>query len=209
MENYHIALAQIVDAINPDGFSVRVGTGESDPKTGRKVMGLISADVAAFDPALFAWIIERGLACLHGEKLNSVPIDGGAKYREAQAMLAQANAGQMPQVFKSGVTLAKAGAIGDPVLAKAVDIWIAEQDAAIEKRAKSAKGRSKPNAQERRDYAKATAPWSQFCDAQGEWAVGKIADVLKDKPLRLEAARDALAAEEEAADAPVSLDDLF
>lgn len=204
--NIRESLRNVIDAIAPDGFNVKVGTGQMEG--GKRVFAVMSADVAAFPAESLAWVIDRGLACLHAEKLNNVAVDGGAKMRELRAMLDKLNAGEVPQAMR-GAAPTKAAAIGDPVLARAVDMWLGEIDAKLNLLVKSAKGRSKPNAQEKRDYCKATAPFNSLVDAQGEWAIGKIADLVKVKPERMEAARDAIAADAAADEAPVKLDDLF
>lgn len=204
--NVRESLRNVIDAIAPDGFNVKVGTGQT--QDGKRVYAVMSADVAAFPAESLAWIIDRGLACLHAEKLNNVAVDGGAKMRELRAMLDKLNAGEVPQAMR-GAAPTKAAAIGDPVLARAVDMWIAETDAKLDRLVKSAKGRRVPNRQEKQDYCKATAPFSALVDASGDWAIGKIADIVKTKPERMEAARDAIAADAAADETPVKLDDLF
>lgn len=180
----------------PDGFSIRVGTGQKEGD--KKVFQIIPCDVAQWNDETLAWVMERGLACLHGEKLNNVPADGGAKAREAAAAVAQANGGMTPQILRTAAP-AKTGAIGDPVLGRAVADWIVETDGKLNKMVKSAKGRSKPNEDERAAFRLAHKPFSDYVDAQGAWAIGKVANVIKTNEKRLAAARDALAQEADAA----------
>lgn len=102
MTNTNQTIREFFTVVAPEGgFIVKVGDGSKDAD-GKRGFRRLKADPAEFPTEILTWIIERGLSCMHAEKLNNVPVEKGLKAAEMERILAELHNGNIPPQFQRG-----------------------------------------------------------------------------------------------------------
>ncbi len=89
------AVQAALTSMFPTGLPVKVGTGEKDGN-GETVFAHVPVFVGKLNEQTLRHTIALGLARWHGQHLNNVPADNGAKLAAFREMVAQAHEGRVP-----------------------------------------------------------------------------------------------------------------
>lgn len=217
----HKATQAALAAMFPKGLNVKVGTGEKDAN-GASVFDFLTAHPAKFNEQTLRHTLSLGLARWHGQHLNNVSADGGAKRDAFAEMLEEAHKGETPSAFV-GKRAASPG--GNKPLARAVNDWIATTESRVLPKLEAAvdAGALKLRATGRTPTGNARAvkaDWvrliaenapadvAALIDVKdGAWNASRVGAYLtENKPELIAAARDAIA--QEAANRAAALEEV-